>query len=156
MTHESTEPVAPTYRVRDVMTRSLVTLEEKDDLSKADTVLGLARIRHLPVVRGDTLVGLVTHRDILRAVTAKAETPVRAADIMTKDVRTIAPDARLAQAARQLLEQKIGCLPVVEDGRLVGLVTEADLVRFALGLVEDLDEGLEGLEGVRDSVVETI
>lgn len=148
------EPV--TYLVRDIMTRNLVTLGEDEDLSQADAVLQLARIRHLPVVRDDRLIGLVTHRDILRAVATKGQCPVPASEVMAKEVRTTRPDARLAHAAKQLLEQKIGCLPVVEEGKLVGLVTEADFVRFALRLIEDVDQGLEGLEAVRDSVVDTL
>ena len=138
------------YTVADLMTRQLVTLAEDDDLTQAERLLARGRIRHLPVTRDRRLVGLITHRDLLRA--AHQPTPVPAHQVMTRELVTVTSDTPLAAAARRLLEGKLGCVPVVDGDELVGLLTEAVLVRFALGLVEELDQGLGGLETVRASL----
>ncbi len=127
--------------VSDFMTRELVTVKESDDLALADSILRLGGIRHLPVVRERKLVGLVTHRDMLRTGARGAEARVmRAQDIMTRQLTTVEPRQSLVRAARIMLEHKYGCLPVCEqDGTLVGIITEADFVRFAADVVQDLD-----------------
>lgn len=128
--------------VADFMTKDLVTVREADDLALAESLLRLGGIRHLPVVRDHKLVGILTQRDILRSGTSgrqlARELPV--ADVMTKAPTSIPPAMGLAHAARIMLERKYGCLPVCEpDGTLVGIVTEADFVRFAADVVRDLD-----------------
>lgn len=135
-------------RVADLMTTELITLNEADNLDLARMEMDLARIRHLPVVRRGRLVGLVTHRDILRAMCSVfaeldgmeqanllREVPVL--EIMSRGVQTVEPDLDAAEAGQLLLENKFGCLPVVADGdRLVGIVTEADFVELALHYLE--------------------
>jgi CBS domain-containing protein len=128
--------------VSDFMTKDLVTVRESDDLALAESLLKLGGIRHLPVVRERKLVGLLTHRDVLRSAhvgkPAARELPV--AEVMTRTPTSVRPATGLAQAARLMLERKFGCLPVCEDdGTLVGIVTEADFVRFAADVVRDLD-----------------
>ena len=97
------------------------------------------RIRHMPVVSGQRLVGIVTDRDIRQAAPSPATTLSRGeiayqmdtTDVktcMTKDVVSITPDTDLVRAARLLLERRFGCLPVVEGGALVGVVTETDFL----------------------------
>ena len=138
--------------VRDLMSRDVVTLDADESLLLADDVMRLGRIRHLPVVEGGRLVGLVTHRDLLRAsvsslagltrdeeATIKRAIPVR--EVMSKHVTTIRPDQDALEACRILLERKLGCLPVVDDGgRLVGILTEADFVSLARRFLESLRE----------------
>ena len=143
--------------VRDLMTTDVITVDEGDDLDLAQSEMSLARIRHLPVVRKGRLVGLVTHRDILEAMCSvfadiggqqQAEffRSVAVTEIMASRVRTVEPDTDASEAARTLLESKIGCLPVVDDGdRLVGIVTEADFVELSRQLLDkmrdhDLDD----------------
>lgn len=128
--------------VSDFMTRDLVTVRESDDLALAESLLKLGGIRHLPVVRGGKLVGLLTQRDVLRSghwgKPAARELPV--SQVMTREPTAVRPGTGLAHAARLMLERKYGCLPVCEDdGTLVGIVTEADFVRFAADVVRDLD-----------------
>jgi CBS domain-containing protein len=128
--------------VADFMTKDLVTVRETDDIALAESLLRLAGIRHLPVVSGGKLVGILTQRDILRSGTAgqalARDVPVL--DAMTRDPVTVRPGTSLAQAARTMLDRKFGCLPVCDDeGTLVGIVTEADFVRFAADVVRDLD-----------------
>ncbi len=130
--------------VGELMTRDVVTLKETQNLAKADELLRLHRIRHLPVVRQDKLVGLVTHRDLLRAAATHANDPAAhplwAADIMTRDVQTVRPDTPLRKAVTTMLDHKYGCLPVVDEaGCLQGILTEADLVRYAQYLIGEQD-----------------
>lgn len=137
--------------VGELMTRDLVTLKETQNLALADELLRLHRIRHLPVVREGKLVGLITHRDLLKATAKKspdpAAHPLWAADIMNRDVRTVRPDMSLRDSVKLMLDNKFGCLPVVaEDGRLLGILTEADLVRYAQQLIGELDRMSEAAE----------
>jgi CBS domain-containing membrane protein len=99
------------------------------------------RCRHMPVVDGEgDLVGLVTHRDLLRyALIEQPEVPrfvetallerLTVGDVMVREVETVDPGAELRQAAQTMIENKFGCLPVVEGRRLVGILTESDFVR---------------------------
>lgn len=126
--------------VGDFMTRELVTVNETDDLALAESMLRLGGIRHLPVVRQGRLVGLVTHRDLLRTAVTHDRRSTTAGDVMTRAPEAVGPNTSLVRAARLMLEKKFGCLPVVEsDGRLVGIITESDFVRFAADVVQDLD-----------------
>lgn len=136
------------YTVGDIMTPELVTLREEDDLAVAEWALALRRFRHLPVTRGDQLVGVVTQRDLLRARSRfeQGTTTVAVSEFMTRDPVTVDPTMPLQEAADIMVLRKIGCLPVVADNRLVGLITEGDLVRFARNLAADLDEGTEALK----------
>lgn len=123
------------------MARDVRTLGRNDNLSIADDVMRLERIRHLPVLddEGETVVGVVSQRDLFRGALARAlgygehaqqkllgQLVVK--EVMTNDPVTVGPEEPLEQAARTMLDAKIGCLPVVEDGRLVGILTEADFV----------------------------
>jgi len=127
--------------VRDVMTAEVTTLKRNEKLTLADDLMHLGRIRHLPVLDddGEQLVGIVSQRDLFRSALAKAlgygESAQRklldtfsVKEVMITDVITTTPDTPLIEAARVLMEHKIGCLPVVENGRLVGIVTEGDFV----------------------------
>lgn len=126
--------------VGDFMSRELVTVEENDDLALAEQLLRLGGIRHLPVVRERKLVGLMTHRDLLRAAATRTLKATPTCDVMTRDPVTAAPGTSLVHAARVMLANKYGCLPVCEeDGTLVGIITESDFVRFAADMVQDLD-----------------
>src|SRR4051812_22591644 len=112
--------------VGELMTRDLVTLKETQNLAIADELLRLHRIRHLPVVRDGKLVGLLTHRDLLKASSVKSADPAKhplwASDIMNREVKTVRPDMSLREALKVMLDNKFGCLPVVaEDGRLAGI-----------------------------------
>ena len=105
-------------------------------------------IRHLPVVRDGRLTGLVTHRDLLAAsfsIFAEIERneqrrifdTVRVVEAMHRDVVTVSPDLGVAKAASILLENKYGCLPVVDDkSTLLGIVTEADFLRLTVRLLK--------------------
>ncbi|MBN2140958.1 MAG: CBS domain-containing protein [Desulfovibrionaceae bacterium] len=139
-------------RVRDLMSKKVFTLFETDDLGSARSLMSLQRIRHIPIISEDNhFTGLLTHRDILSATISRlaevdAETqeeidagiPIR--EIMRQNVSTIGPDVDIKDAAGILLTNKYGCLPVIEDGLLVGIITEADFLKLAISLMNALEE----------------
>ncbi len=142
----------PKTRVRDLMTPDVITLREDDDILDAVKTMQYQRIRHLPVVQKDVLVGIISHRDLLRAqarAAARAPTedttvaPVQAKDVMTRDVQTVDPDVAADEAAMKLVDGKFGCLPVVDEGKLIGIVTEADVLKWAVGVLASANAGLD-------------
>lgn len=137
-------------RVRDVMTTDPITLDEDEDLDLAGQLMNIARIRHLPVVRDDELVGLVSNRDLLRTQSellsgdessARQDQDMRvwtkASWVMTREVRSVEPDTPLLEAAHTMRRHKYGCLTVVSEGKLVGILTETDFVEYVIRLLED-------------------
>ncbi|HEY7476392.1 MAG TPA: CBS domain-containing protein [Vicinamibacterales bacterium] len=124
------------------MTTGVFAVSPEASISALQDLMDEKSIRHLPVVDADgTLVGLVSQRDLLRCQSALEEdlalstrddllTATCAGDIMTRQVETIEADEDLALAARILLDNKYGCLPVFEEGILAGIITEADFVRL--------------------------
>ena|SRR5690242_347204 len=137
--------------VRDLMQRDVVTLGVQDRLDLADDIMRLGRIRHLPIVEGTRVVGILSQRDLFRAAVSSllqlrfeaerkwlATVPVQA--VMTPDVVTVLPGTPLRAAARLMAEKRIGCLPVVEDGTLVGLLSESDCLMHLARLLDVADE----------------
>jgi acetoin utilization protein AcuB len=120
-------------------TTEVLTVTPDTTLSEALALTRERGIRHLPVVDGRRLVGLVTDRDLRLAMpppwadTAAQERFLLGArtvtELMTSDVRTIGPDMPVEVAARFFIEDRIGCLPVMENGELVGILTASDLLR---------------------------
>ncbi len=135
-------------RVRDTMTREVVAVEPDTGVGKAWGLCQEHGIRHLPVVEGGKLVGIVSDRD-LRDVSPPRDTPdqentlgyVCVRDIMTKDVVTAHPLDTIEQAARVIYERNFNCLPVVGDGELAGIITTSDLVRTLVQLTGAGSEG---------------
>ena len=121
------------------MRTSLITATKDATLAQARELLHSHRIRHLPVVEGDRLVGILTDRDIRQASPSStagispdrtsaflAQIPVGGA--MVREVRTVSPYTTIEEAARLMIEHQIGCLPVIEANRLVGIITETDIL----------------------------
>jgi CBS domain-containing membrane protein len=132
-------------KVRDLMSPEVATVQRNDQLLIADDLMRLGRIRHTPVLDEQTgeVVGILSQRDLFRGALARALGYGQHAqqkmlgmllvkDVMTVDPVTIGPDAPVAEAARLMLERKLGCLPVIEDGKLAGILTESDFVRLGL------------------------
>ncbi|MFL5346873.1 MAG: CBS domain-containing protein [Hyalangium sp.] len=139
--------------VADLMTRDVVTLEAEEGLIQVDDLLKRHHIRHVPVVHGRKLVGLVSHRDLIRALArqpaGQGALPVSVKDVMTREVETVEPSASVRQAIEKLLDRRFGCLPVVdEQGELVGIITESDFMRLALELLEERDTRAPDFEQV--------
>jgi CBS domain-containing protein len=127
------------------MSTDVATVLRNDQLTIADDLMRLGRIRHTPVLDEATgdVVGVLSQRDLFRGALArslgygahaqqKMLGMLLVKEVMTSDPVTVEPDLPLADAARILLERKIGCLPVVAKGRLVGILTESDFVQLAL------------------------
>jgi CBS domain-containing protein len=137
-------------RVRDIMGRNLVTISVSERLSTVEDIMTLGHVRHMPVVQGGKLVGVVSERDLLRASLSVLSEHrgaerraflhvVEIARVMSAPPIVIGPEATIEEAARVMAEKKIGCLPVVENDHLIGMVTETDVLRFVAGV--DPDEG---------------
>ncbi|HXH95216.1 MAG TPA: CBS domain-containing protein [Thermoanaerobaculia bacterium] len=110
-------------RIQDVMSKRVVSIAPKATISDARETLRTVEIDHLVVVSGKQIVGVIAGKDLARA---GDEQPVENA--MTRDVVTIEPEATLRHAAGVMRGRAIGCLPVVDDERLVGIVTTSDLL----------------------------
>jgi CBS domain-containing protein len=133
------------FYVKDLMTREVATLELNDKLRIADDVMKLGRIRHMPVLdEAKAIVGIISQRDLFRGALArcigygeyaqqKLLDQIVVKEIMSQNVATVAPDAPLQEAARLMLERKIGCVVVAEAGRLAGILTESDFVKIYAG-----------------------
>ena len=126
-------------KVQDIMVKEVATLDIEDELSLANDIMRLGRIRHLPVMARDQVVGIISERDLFRSSLAQAlgygnkdsrevMRTLRIKDVMVKKVITIPPDMELKDAVAIMVERKIGCLPVVQDDKLLGLITETDIL----------------------------
>ena len=127
--------------VREIMMGSPVTLTPYDTLDLANDVISIGRIRHIPVVDEGKVVGLISERDLIGAAAKRIfglKQKSRSAllkcelvkNVMKTRVVTVAPDTRIKEAARLMAEKKIGCVPVISDGTLVGLVTTTNILRY--------------------------
>jgi CBS domain-containing membrane protein len=127
--------------VTEIMMGSPVTLKPEDTLDLANDVISLGRIRHIPVVDAGRLVGLLSERDLMGAAAShvfglKQKTKsallksVLIRDVMRKRVVTVAPETSIKEAAHLMADKKIGCVPVVSNGAIVGLVTTTDILRY--------------------------
>lgn len=134
-------------RVRELMTRGLITVSPETTVTEARTLMANERIRHLLVTDGGRLAGIVTDRDIRLNLASPATTlsvwelnyllaRLTVAEVMTKSLIVVEPDRDAREAARIMLDHKIGALPVLDGDRLVGILTETDLVRAFAESVE--------------------
>ncbi len=131
--------------VREIMMGSPVTLTPEDTLDLANDVISLGRIRHVPILADGRLVGLLSERDLMGAAAnhilglkgkskAALLKTVAINDVMKKRVITVTPDTAIKDAARLMADKKIGCVPVVSAGALVGLLTTTDILRYVESL----------------------
>lgn len=127
-------------QVRDLMSSEVVTLGRDETLDIADRIMSLGRIRHMPVVDADgRLCGVVSQRDLFRGALANALGLPKATqarllgallvrEVMNSEPITTTPETPITEAAEVMLKRKVGCLPVLDGERLVGILTEADFV----------------------------
>ncbi|MBN1652196.1 MAG: CBS domain-containing protein [Deltaproteobacteria bacterium] len=136
-----------TTMISEIMSRNVIYLNEEDNLTRIVEGMKRYNLRHLPVVSEGKLVGLISHRDMLKLATSSlvSDSAVGKAmqeelnerteveKVMTKNPTAIRPETTVRDAAQIMLENKFGCLPVVtEDMTIVGIVTEYDLLKFLI------------------------
>lgn len=133
--------------VRQYMVSAVETLGPDDSMEAAVALERRRKIRHIPIVENGVLVGIVTDRDLKRAMPSlltgtdqqtyeRVTRTTQVKQIMTRSPMTIAPDAPLREAVRILCDKKFGALPVVEGGTLVGIITETDVLRAFLEILD--------------------
>ena len=158
-------------RIKDMMTRNPVTVDSETLILDAQKIMRENRIRRLPVVEKGKLVGIVTQHDLLQASPSPATSlsvyelnyllaKMKVKEIMKKNPVTVTPDTPFEEALRIGQEKRIGSFPVLENGKLVGMATESDIIRFltrALGIKEEGSrvtiEGLGGKLGDLEKIV---
>jgi len=144
-----------------VMSPTPVVVEPKAPLREVCRLMAEHRIRHVPVISADGLVGVISDRDVREALPspigpdgaaeyAAAMDHIAVWKVMAEQVITVTPRTPLAQAAHLLADRKIGCLPVIEAGRLVGIVTETDVLRAFAAFLDDLSGSPRLKVAVRD------
>jgi acetoin utilization protein AcuB len=131
-------------RVADLMSRGLIAVQPEDSVEEAVKLLRRRGVRHLLVMKKGRLVGIISDRDIKRALDPRQTRkklmnigglyfllePILVEEIMTRDPVTIPPDASVGHAGFVMVQRRFGALPVVQNGRTVGIVTETDLLRY--------------------------
>ena len=135
--------------VAEMMTTGAKTLTASACLNDVRSVMDKYSCHHVPIVdAAGRLEGLVSHRDVLR-VTESTLLPgsgpsnagdIKVTDFMTTEVFTVRPETSLRKAAIYIRTQRYGCLPVIQDKKLVGLITDSDFVNIAIDLLEQIEE----------------
>lgn len=145
------------------MAHPVITIAPDLPITEALNLMHHEKIRRIPVTQGGKLVGIVSDKDLLNASPTPTETlsfeeanrlisRITVAEAMTPDVLTIDPNTPIEEAARIMSDNKIGALPVVEDSRVVGIITETDLFKIFLDLMGARDEGIRVSALVPDKI----
>ncbi len=141
-------------RVSEIMTNAAVTDQPDDTLSEAASTMWRQQTGSLLVIDGEDLVGILTERDVLKAVATGANlTDTRISEVMTKDLVTVGPQTSLREAAKVMADRWIRHLPVMGGGKLVGVVSQRDLAGVLAGALnepERLEALVEASELVRE------
>lgn len=138
--------------VKDIMSQCVITVGEEDTMDAIRDQMETHGVRHVPVVDGKRLVGLISQRDLLRfsnsefrpsrvsqALDQQRAHDTFAAHVMTRTLVTVRPETPIADAAALLVERKFGCLPVTaSDGTLLGIVTSHDFVKTVIELTKTM------------------
>jgi CBS domain-containing protein len=138
-------------KAKEMMQIRIISVSSETSLAEARRVMTANKIRHLPVVSNGRLVGIVTDRDIRNASPSPATTlsrgeinyqldttPIKTC--MTKDILTVGPDEDLVQGGQRIISGQLGCLPVLDEGQLVGIITETDLLKGFLAAASPAGE----------------
>ena len=135
------------FSIEAIMSTNLITVPPSATLAEARTLMRDNRIHHLPVMQDKALVGLVSTTNVLAATDSFLRddrnrihaSEIIVSDVMLTDIATVNVNASLRQAALFLEKHRIGCLPVVDDGDLVGIITDTDFVAIAINLLEQIE-----------------
>ncbi|MCU7941008.1 MAG: CBS domain-containing protein [gamma proteobacterium symbiont of Bathyaustriella thionipta] len=138
--------------VNEVMSEKVITLKASDSVATARELMKKEDIRHLPVVNDDHFpVGIITQRDILRAQDSELngdthivnDKQVLLEQIMSREISYVLSDDPLRSAGFKLQKHKYGCLPVMNNNKLVGIITDFDFVDIAINLIEQMEQSEE-------------
>ncbi len=132
-------------QAREIMATDIESVDRNDNLRTVEDRMATKQLRHLPVLEQGEVVGMVTQRDLFKAAMSSAMgygekaqqaylQSVRVKEIMTYPVVTVSPDISVAAAAEMMISKGLGCLPVVDNHQLIGIVTKTDLLRCLHGL----------------------
>jgi acetoin utilization protein AcuB len=122
-------------QVSKIMSANPVTISPDKRVGQALKLMQKHNIRHLPVVKNDHMVGWITSRDLREVLLASMLEKITVEDVMLKSPITVTPDTTVEEAARMIYEHKIGGMPVLEEGRLVGVITMLDLISAFLSML---------------------
>ena len=136
------------FSIDAIMSSTLITVSPTDTLADARSLMQDNRIHHLPVTEDGKLVGLLTLTNVLAATDSFLRddqsrihaSEVSVSDVMVVDVATVDVRASLRQAALFLERHQFGCLPVMDDTKLIGIITDTDFVAVAINLLEQLED----------------
>ena len=122
-------------QAKDMMTRDVFSVDQNRGFNQVELIADLKHIRHVPVVDEDeTVIGMVSVRDLLAHLSnAAASQFVPIKEVMSRNVFTLPPTATAQEVATYMIEKSIGCIPIVENGKLVGIVSERDFVKQMAG-----------------------
>lgn len=128
--------------VSDIMTRNVVALTRSDNLERAEILFNRHKVKHMPVVSGETLIGMISYTDLMRISFAEVKEGLHKKvdsvvynmftieEVMVKEVVTITSETTIKEATKILADREFHALPVVNDGTLVGMVTTTDLLYY--------------------------
>ena len=146
-------------KVKELMSKKLFTVGPEDMLDKVFFLFNFEAIRHLPVVEKGKVIGVLSDRDLKKIMGARKKIVTdkedgtqftvrarRVATIMNRGITTIGPDEKAADAAAIMAKKKIGCLPVVKKGKLVGMITSTDILRAYVKLAHEVDKMFKNLD----------
>lgn len=140
-------------RVERRMRRRIITIQKDETVERAQTLMAINNIRHLPVLEGKRLVGVLSDRDLRSLMIPQRvrggrkasrevfylPVDVRVEDAMTANPAWVSPGSDIEEAARIILDRKIGCLPVLEHGRVVGIITATDILQVFMEIMGILE-----------------
>lgn len=125
-----------------IMTKNIIGLTRSDDLERAEMLFKRYKIKHIPVVSGETVIGMLSYTDLMRISFAETSAELNNAvesvvynmftieQVMVKDVVTVTSDTTIKEVAQILADREFHALPVVDDGNIVGIVTTTDLLYY--------------------------
>lgn len=146
-------------KVKELMSKKLFTVGPEDMLDKVFLLFNFEAIRHLPVVEKGKVVGVLSDRDLKKILGPRKNIVIDEVDgtqftvqarkvrtLMDRKVTTIGPEEQAADAAAIMAKRKIGCLPVVQKGKLVGMITSTDILRAYCKLAREVDKMFKNLD----------
>ena len=116
-----------------IMTRNVITADQEDSLAVARNIFLKNKVHHLPIVKGSTLVGILTTYDLFKlngSAKGKDYSDITIKDVMTTHIATLEPEDKIGSAAELFLENLFHAVPIVKDGALQGIVTSFDVIKY--------------------------